>query len=116
MSRWRPYIFPCLFALLITLICGAQGTRFFGVILGLNLSSFILCGFDKLQAQREAMRVPEVVLWGLALLGGAGGLLFGMKIFRHKTRKASFQLVLLAVIVLQVWAIRYFGLVSYLSP
>jgi len=57
-------------------------------------TTFVLYGFDKLQAPRQGLRVPEVVLHGLALLGGFLGGWAGMFLFWHKVRHISFWLVL----------------------
>jgi len=48
---------------------------------------------DKRAAERQAWRVPEATLQGLALSGGWPGALVGQQRFRHKTRKLSFQIV-----------------------
>ena len=95
---------------------------FFGCIAFLNLSwhwpilwclaasaaTFVLTGYDKAVAGKGSLRVPELVLYAGAAIGGAPGLLLGMKLFRHKTRKASFQFVLVLIIVLQVALWHYF--------
>jgi len=46
-------------------------------------------------------RIPEAVLHVVALLGGSPGALIGQELFRHKTRKHAFRLVLLAIFLLQ---------------
>ncbi len=58
--------------------------------------TFILYGYDKLQAKRHGGRVPEIVLHGLALIGGALGGWAGMALFWHKVRKPRFWFVLIA--------------------
>lgn len=68
----------------------------------LSLATFLLCAYDKKVAGTEAMRVPERVLLGAALVGGTLGLLVGMKVFRHKTRKASFKRGVVLVILAQL--------------
>ena len=77
-------------------------------------AGFILSGFDKAIAGKGGLRVPERILLAGALLGGAAGLLAGMKVFRHKTRKAGFQLVLTLIIVIQV-ALWHFFLRNFFS-
>lgn len=69
--------------------------------LTLSACAFVLCGYDKLAAGSTATRVPENVLFGVALLGGTPGLLLGMNVFRHKTRKLSFQLGFAVVLIAQ---------------
>lgn len=56
-----------------------------------NLFAFGQCGWDKLAAIRGWRRVPEKRLIAPVWAGGLPGLLLGMKLFRHKTSKASFQ-------------------------
>jgi uncharacterized membrane protein YsdA (DUF1294 family) len=62
----------------------------------INLVTFILYGYDKAEAKSGGLRVPEVVLHGLALAGGFLGGWIGRIIFRHKTRKPIFTGVLTA--------------------
>src|SRR5688572_21336197 len=49
-----------------------------------NLVAFAYYGYDKMQARAGRSRVPEVVLHGLAFLGGTFGAYLGMVLFRHK--------------------------------
>jgi uncharacterized membrane protein YsdA (DUF1294 family) len=73
-----------------------------------NIAAFILCAFDKSAARGGSMRVPEKVLLVVAILGGSLGLLVAMNLFRHKTKKASFQLILIAILIIQFAALRLF--------
>lgn len=61
-----------------------------------SLVTFSAYGFDKFQARHNGLRLPEIVLHGLALTGGFPGGLAGRLTFRHKTRKPVFTLVLVA--------------------
>ena len=56
-----------------------------------NLADFALFGIDKHQAVHVGSRIPEAVLLGVGLAGGAPGALLGMHLFRHKTRRAYFH-------------------------
>ena len=47
---------------------------------------------DKQQARAGQWRTPEKVLHGVELLGGWPGALLAQQMFRHKTRKLSYQL------------------------
>lgn len=83
---------------------------FFGValtvwevyLLAMTLVSFLYMGIDKGQAAYGGRRVPEKTLWLLALFGGSLGILLGMNVFRHKTRKVAFQLPFVLIVLLQV--------------
>lgn len=76
-------------------------------LLGINAAALVYMGFDKSLARSEAMRVPEVVLYLIALIGGVPGLLVGVHVFKHKTRKAAFQFVLLLIVVVQLVVMRF---------
>lgn len=52
-------------------------------------------GIDKLSAGRGWRRTPEWAIWLLILAGGVAGGWCGQILFRHKTRKASFWIVLI---------------------
>lgn len=58
-----------------------------------SLATFFVYGWDKRQAVRNAQRVPEKTLHLLAVFGGWPGALLAQHVFRHKNRKASFQMV-----------------------
>ena len=79
-----------------------------GVFGLLNLITFLTFGYDKAGAAAGNRRVPEKVLWTLALVGGSAGALAGMKLFRHKTRKISFQLVMGLIVLMHlgiIWVV-----------
>lgn len=71
-------------------------------LLAWSIATFVLYGYDKMQAQREGGRVPENVLHGMALIGGAAGGWAGMFGFRHKTRKRNFTIILIIASTIQV--------------
>ena len=56
----------------------------------INVIAFGLYAIDKRNAVCELWRVPEAVLLGIAIIGGAYGAGAGMLLFRHKTRHVSF--------------------------
>lgn len=56
----------------------------------LSAALFAVMGWDKLTAIRRKRRVPEAVLFLMAVIGGAPGGLLGMISFRHKIRKWYF--------------------------
>jgi uncharacterized membrane protein YsdA (DUF1294 family) len=71
--------------------------------------AFVAYGLDKRAATRGDWRIPELVLHGLALIGGVIGAWAGRFVFRHKTRKPVFLVVLIVASVLwgaiAIWAI-----------
>jgi uncharacterized membrane protein YsdA (DUF1294 family) len=73
-----------------------------------SVVTFILYGYDKSQAKMGGMRVPEIVLHGLALAGGFLGGWLGRWIFHHKTRKPIFTTIL------TVSTLLYLGIAIYL--
>lgn len=70
-------------------------------LIGINAVALLLYGFDKRQAIVGGTRIPEAVLHIVALLGGSPGALLGQELFRHKTRKRAFRLVLATIFLLQ---------------
>jgi uncharacterized membrane protein YsdA (DUF1294 family) len=78
-------------------------------IAGWTLPAFAMYGVDKRQAQNDGWRVPEMVLHGLALMGGVIGAWAGRYVFRHKTQKPAFTVVLIIASILwgaiAVWAL-----------
>lgn len=67
----------------------ARSTLFY--LSAVNAGSAGLFAYDKFQASRGGWRVPERQLCTTALAGGWAGGLMAMQMFRHKTRKQSFQ-------------------------
>nr|WP_286945689.1 DUF1294 domain-containing protein [Pseudomonas sp. UBA6718] len=65
-----------------------------------SLFSFCQYWLDKQHAQKGRWRTPENSLHIAELLGGWPGALVAQQVFRHKTRKASFQLVFWAIVAL----------------
>lgn len=73
-------------------------------LLSINLVTFLAYGLDKLRAKSGGWRIPERTLHTFALIGGTPAAFAGQRIFRHKTRKGSFQLMFVLVFCLQVVA------------
>ena len=70
-------------------------------LISMNIVTLALYGYDKHQAASGGTRIPEAALHVAALLGGSPvGLAQGL--FRHKTRKRSFRVVFMAIVLLQV--------------
>ncbi len=116
MTSSNPRLYFSLFAALIFIsaILGLTltTTLAWGVILAISLSAtgFAYIGFDKSLARSQSLRVPELVLLTIALLGGTAGIFFGAHFFKHKTRKAYFQFILLLIFCAQLYLIRLFDI------
>ncbi len=80
-------------------------------VLGLYLmaSSWTLIAYrlDKMAAKRSHRRTPEKTLHLLALIGGWPGAIIGQKLFRHKSKKLSFQVTFWATIILNCAALAW---------
>ncbi|MCJ8207595.1 DUF1294 domain-containing protein [Pseudomonas sp. RGM2987] len=62
--------------------------------------AFLLYWNDKRKARADAWRTPENVLHAVELAGGWPGALLAQQVFRHKTRKVSFQMVFWFIVLL----------------
>lgn len=79
---------------------GKFPTLLFWPLTGMSFVAFILYGLDKWAAIRGVQRTPESTLQFCALLGGWPGALLAQQVFRHKSRKRSFQITFWFTIVL----------------
>lgn len=57
----------------------------YSILFILNVVAFGMFAIDKHNASYSRWRIPEAVLLGLAVMGGAYGAGMGMMLFRHKT-------------------------------
>ena len=70
------------------------------IYLAWNIITGLLMGIDKLKAKGGYWRISEKTLLISAILMGGLGTYCGSKIFKHKTQKKSFKIMLsLAIIV-----------------
>lgn len=81
----------------------------------INVFAFALFGADKFRAKAKDWRVPESVLLFFGFIGGALGNLLAMFVFRHKTHKLKFALLLPLFLVLQgaVALCLYKGIITF---
>jgi uncharacterized membrane protein YsdA (DUF1294 family) len=63
----------------------------FWPVVGMNAFAFFLFGFDKWRAGRGGRRVRESTLLLVTWLCGCVGAEIGARVFRHKTKKASYR-------------------------
>lgn len=71
-------------------------------LIAINITTFLLYGYDKFISSGKQLRIPEWNLHALALLGGSPAGLMAQKFFRHKTVKESFQLLYWLIVLVQV--------------
>jgi uncharacterized membrane protein YsdA (DUF1294 family) len=106
--RSDPYLF---FGVGVTIAVGGLAIllMFFtplSVVLALFVSAnavgVFAMGLDKALSRSGSLRIPEAVIFLLALLGGSLGILLGMQIVRHKTQKVFFHAVLFLIVAAQL--------------
>lgn len=110
-----PYLLFSLLALIAVVALSSAAYLNFEVslpvayLVGINISALFFMGLDKSLARSSALRLPEAVINVIAVLGGSAGVLLGIQVFRHKTRKAAFQFVLFVVFIAQFALLRALG-------
>ena len=72
------------------------------IVAAMNVIAFVLMGVDKIKAKMDKRRIPEKVLFLLAVLGGGLGGTVGMLSFRHKTKHWYFAVGFPALAILQL--------------
>ena len=73
-----------------------------GYLLAVNALAVLLTISDKRRSIRQRLRIPEKVLFLVAILGGSVGEYCTMRLIRHKTLHKRFMLGLPAIFLLQV--------------
>ncbi|WP_439124964.1 MAG: DUF1294 domain-containing protein [Pseudomonas rhizophila] len=107
----------CALPLLGSLLLGLRAVSWvpltaYGLV---SVVAFLLYWSDKRKARADAWRTPENVLHAVELAGGWPGALLAQQVFRHKTRKVSFQVVFWFIVLLhQVFWIDQLFLGSHL--
>lgn len=70
--------------------------------------TFAAFGADKYFAKKRLWRVPEAVLIFFTAMGGGAGAALGMAVFRHKTKKAKFLIIVPLSVFAHIGAFVYF--------
>ncbi len=88
---------------------------FLAYLIVINLITIVIFAFDKSRSRGDGRRIPEKTLLLLALIGGTPAALYAMNLFRHKTKKYSFQIPLYIIMLVQigliVWILQHFSIV-----
>ena len=71
-------------------------------LLAINILTFIAMLWDKHEAKMGDWRISEKALFLLVLLGGGVGGIFGMYIFRHKTKKWYFKIGFPIILIIEI--------------
>lgn len=77
------------------------------ILIIMSIVTFIMFGIDKFKAKHNKRRIKEKTLLELTILGGAIGSLIGRIIFRHKTNKIYFTIVIFLSIISQIFLLLY---------
>ncbi|MBR2678874.1 MAG: DUF1294 domain-containing protein [Bacilli bacterium] len=72
------------------------------ILVIINIISFITMGWDKYKAIKNKWRISEYTLFSLCLMGGSIGILLGMIIFHHKTKKNSFRILVPIFLIINI--------------
>lgn len=67
-----------------------------------NIAAFALMGIDKYKAKNNKWRIKEKTLFLSAIIGGSLGAMYGMHMFRHKTKHKSFIFGIPAILIVQI--------------
>lgn len=73
-----------------------------GYVVVVNAIAMFLMAYDKKQAKIKGRRIPERTLFLWAAIGGAPGVMLGMRIWRHKTKHRSFVLGMPIILLVQI--------------
>ncbi|OQY04109.1 MAG: hypothetical protein B6I25_07350 [Planctomycetales bacterium 4572_13] len=111
MTRHRPKLLFLTLAVVVVVAVSFLLVRVQEILLlyayfvGINLTTFVSYGSDKRRAVKGRSRIPESMLHLLALAGGSPAA-FGAQItFRHKTKKRTFRIIFVIIILIQLIAI-----------
>lgn len=105
-KQQSPYLFFGVISLFLALAIFTYASQhlqmFISYFIAINITTFSLYGYDKFISSGEKLRIPELILQSLALLGGSPAALIAQKFFRHKTIKGSFQIVYWIIVIGQI--------------
>ena len=91
------------------------GSILISYLLAATVSCFLFMGIDKKLAKSVSTRIPEKIIFFIALAGGSAGMLAGMYFFRHKTKKSKFHLVLALILIIQIAIFRAINIRNHIN-
>lgn len=71
-------------------------------IVFINFMGIASMASDKIRAMEHRFRIPESVLFTIAIIGGSIGSIAGMFLFHHKIRRANFRFGLPLILLTQI--------------
>jgi uncharacterized membrane protein YsdA (DUF1294 family) len=99
----RDILSPAIGTVILTVLFGISGlSSWHAYLAAVNMVTLGCYGLDKYSSIGRHARMPEALLHILAAVGGTPGAFVGQVVFRHKTRKASFQRVFALIVVAQL--------------
>ncbi|AOT72431.1 DUF1294 domain-containing protein [Geosporobacter ferrireducens] len=84
-------------------------------ILFINTAGFIITALDKYYAKTHRWRIAEKFFFIVSLMGGAAGVLMGMKVIRHKTLHKSFTIGIPFLFIMNIGCLLLYIYVFYLK-
>lgn len=74
-------------------------------LLIINAAGLLLMLVDKIKAKKNLWRIPEVMFFVIAAIGGSIGSLAGMYLCRHKTKHFHFILGIPLILAIQIMTV-----------
>lgn len=100
----RSLLFAIVFLTILVVITWFE-TNFLAILIvyySMSLLTFTVYALDKAKAKRGSWRIAEAHLHLLALFGGWPGAVLAQQKLRHKSKKRSFRIMLLTIIVINL--------------
>lgn len=105
-----PPIFACCFLMFVaaSVLAGKLPKVVLALYVFASIVAFFAYAFDKSAAEHNRWRTKENTLHLFALIGGWPGALAAQRLFRHKSKKTSFQTVFWITVFLNCGALGWF--------
>ncbi len=76
-------------------------------LIAVNIAAILIMGIDKHRSRRNKWRISEKSIFITGVAGGGLGVIFGMVLFRHKTRHLKFTLGVPLIVILNIVTVSY---------
>ncbi len=81
-------------------------------VVSINIVTAIFYIFDKIISSSKIIRVPEILFHIFSVIGGSLSAIISQTIFRHKTKKVTFQLLSVIIFIIQLSIFLYFFFIN----